>query len=177
MNLSPFAAAIAALALMGCTPASESPAAPAGDTAQAVHARSGYPLIPVTIESEGEGEGEGEVHTFTAEYVSTYAQREKGLMFRTELGANEGMLFDFSTTDAQPQRRAFWMKNTVIPLDIVYVREDGVIDSIAADAVPYSTTPLPSDGPAMFVLEIPGGRAAELGVGVGDTLRFKRPGE
>jgi len=86
-------------------------------------------------------------------------QQQKGLMFRTKMGPDEGMLFPSDT----PALRSFWMKNTVIPLDIVFIGADHMISNIAANAVPYSLDPIPSSGPAIAVLELNGGRAAELG--------------
>jgi len=76
------------------------------------------------------------------------------------MGPDEGMLFP---SDA-PAQRTFWMKNTVIPLDIVFIGPDHLISNIAANAVPYSLDPIPSSGAAIAVLELNGGRAAQLGI-------------
>ena len=81
-------------------------------------------------------------------------------MFRTRMGADEGMLFPFDP----PRQASFWMKNTVIPLDIIFIGPDRLVSNIAANATPYSLDPLPSAGTAAAVLEINGGRAAELGI-------------
>jgi hypothetical protein len=88
------------------------------------------------------------------------ASQEKGLMFRKSLAPDAGMLFDFHTPDFQ----TFWMKNTVIPLDMIFIRADGTISSIAPNAAPQSETPIPSYEPVRAVLEINGGRAAQLGI-------------
>ncbi len=93
--------------------------------------------------------------------AKTSENQARGLMFRTELGPNEGMLFP---TEGPPQCRSFWMHNTVISLDLLFIGPDHLVSNIAADAVPYSETPIPSAGPAIAVLEIPGGRAKELGI-------------
>jgi uncharacterized membrane protein (UPF0127 family) len=104
--------------------------------------------------------------TFKIEVVDTEVGRERGLMGRKVLAPDAGMLFDFLT----PQPVAFWMKDTLIPLDMVFIARDGVVKSIHADARPLDLTPIPSDGPVQFVLEIAGGRAAEIGLEPGDRM-------
>jgi uncharacterized membrane protein (UPF0127 family) len=107
---------------------------------------------------------------FKVEIADTAATREQGLMFRKLLARDRGMLFDFKT--AQPV--AFWMKNTLIPLDMLFVGADGHIVSIARNAAPMSETPIPSGGDALLVIEIPGGRAAEIGAEPGDLVHERR---
>ncbi len=107
------------------------------------------------------------VRNFTVEVADTDATREQGLMFRTHLAADRGMLFDFKT----PQPVAFWMKNTYIPLDMLFIAADGRVVSIARNATPMSETQIASGGEVLGVLEIRGGRAAELGVEPGDRVR------
>jgi uncharacterized membrane protein (UPF0127 family) len=107
------------------------------------------------------------VRRFMVEVADTVATREQGLMFRKSLAADRGMLFDFKT--AQPV--TFWMKNTYIPLDMVFISPEGRVISIARDAVPMSETLIPSGGDVLAVLEIRGGRAAELGMQPGDRVR------
>jgi uncharacterized membrane protein (UPF0127 family) len=104
--------------------------------------------------------------TFNIEVVDTEAGREHGLMGRKSLAPDAGMLFDFRA----PQPVAFWMKDTLIPLDMVFIARDGVVKSIHADAQPLDLTPIPSDGPVQFVLEIAGGRAAQIGLAPGDRM-------
>ena len=100
------------------------------------------------------------------EVATRCAEQAKGLMFRTAMGADEGMIFPISP----PRDAAFWMKNTVIPLDIVYIGTDRRILNIAANTVPYSEAPLPSAGIVSGVLELNGGRARALGIGPGDAV-------
>jgi len=95
---------------------------------------------------------------FKVQLATEWPQQEKGLMFRKAMPPNEGMLFDFHRS----QMMSFWMKNTLIPLDIVFIRADGTISSIAADAKPQSLKSIPSTEPVQAVLEINGGRAAAL---------------
>ena len=106
---------------------------------------------------------------FTVELAVTKAEQERGLMFRKSLAPDRGMLFPYNP----PQRAAFWMKNTLIPLDILYIAPDGRVLSIARNAVPHDETPLPSGGVIRGVLEIPGGRAAQLGILPGDRVLNK----
>lgn len=107
--------------------------------------------------------------SFQVEIADDEAERQQGLMYRTSLAPDRGMLFQFDR--AAP--RAFWMKNTYIPLDIIYIGADGRIVSIAAMAEPFNEAPIPSKAPASGVLEIYGGRAAELGIAVGDRVHHR----
>ena len=88
-------------------------------------------------------------------------------MFRKSLAPDRGMIFPYTP----PQHVAFWMKNTLIPLDMVFIREDGTIARIAT-AKPLDQTPVPSGEPVVAVLEIAGGRAAQLGIKAGDVARW-----
>jgi uncharacterized membrane protein (UPF0127 family) len=150
------------LAIAACSPGSTDAAPVAASTAARLHPVSGLPVIPLTVESGGK------VHRFEVELASTAAEQSRGLMFRTEMGANEGMVFPF-----KPHRMAsFWMRNTVIGLDIIFVGPDGRIINIEADAIPYDELPLESDGLAAAVLELNAGRAAQLGIKPGDRVRW-----
>jgi len=97
---------------------------------------------------------------FQVEVAADPDSQEKGLMFRKSMPPDAGMLFDFHT----PAFQTFWMKNTIMPLDMIFIRADGTISSIAPDATPYSETPIPSYEAVRAVLEINGGRAAQLGI-------------
>ena len=104
---------------------------------------------------------------FTVELAVDSRSQERGLMFRRSMAADAGMLFVF-----RPARTVdFWMKNTILPLDLVFIRADGRISSIAANAVPYSEAQIPSAEPVRAVLEINGGRAAALGLAPGERVR------
>jgi len=105
-------------------------------------------------------------HRFTVEVAATDRQRARGLMFREEMAADHGMLFIFEGEGD----RYFWMKNTPLPLDIVFIGAEGTIVSIAADTTPYSEAVIPSAGPARFVLEVNAGLSAKLGIEAGDTV-------
>ena len=104
---------------------------------------------------------------FTVEMALTGEQQERGLMFRRTLAPNAGMLFDFTREGEQ----SFWMKNTLIPLDLVFIKANGTIARVAPNCKPLSEEPIPSYEPVRAVLEIPGGRAAELGMKAGDRVR------
>ena len=110
---------------------------------------------------------------FTVEIADTEETRNRGLMYRKSLAPDKGMLFDFKT----PREAAFWMRNTLIPLDIIFITQDGRILTIARNAVPHSEVPIPSGGVIRGVLELAGGRAAQLGIYPGDRVKhriFKR---
>jgi uncharacterized membrane protein (UPF0127 family) len=108
-------------------------------------------------------------HRFTVEVAATPAEQERGLMFRKSLAPDRGLIFPY----APAQEVAFWMKNTLIPLDMIFIRSDGTIARIAT-AKPLDLTPVPSGEPVSAVLEIRGGRAAELGIREGDVAEWRR---
>ena len=116
--------------------------------------------MPLTIHSKTG------VHKFTVEVAATPEQQERGLMFRTDIPPDRGMIFPYEPA----QEVAFWMKNTLVPLDILYIRPDGKIGRITK-AEAMDLTPLPSGEPTSAVLEIRSGRAAELGIKQDDTVR------
>lgn len=160
--------AIFALALAACTASAPGQAAGAGGEPVAQRASvspAGLDVVPLTIT------GDKKSHDFRVEVARTSADQARGLMFRTELGANDGMIFPFPS----PRPASFWMKNTVISLDIIFIREDGTIESIADRTEPYSLEPVMSGEPVAAVLEIPAGRSEELGIKPGDRVRWIDP--
>ncbi len=106
------------------------------------------------------------VHAFSVEMAENDADRAKGLMFRKELPEGRGMLFDFQ----REQEVSFWMENTYIPLDMIFIRGDGRILRIAENTEPLSTRLIPSGGPVRAVLEVIGGTARKLGIAPGDRV-------
>ncbi len=105
---------------------------------------------------------------FEVELATTPAQEEQGLMYRQRLAPDAGMLFDFG--DTAP--RAFWMKNTLIPLDMLFIADGRIVD-IHERAVPLSEDVIPSRVPARAVLELNGGTVSHLGIKIGDVVRYK----
>jgi uncharacterized protein len=103
---------------------------------------------------------------FQVEIADDPRETSIGLMFRRQMAENEGMLFDFGAEE----RRSFWMRNTYIPLDMIFIKADGIIDSIAERATPLSEKSVRSKGPVRFVLEINGGLSDSLGISPGDTV-------
>lgn len=118
--------------------------------------------MPLTIHS-----GNG-AHHFDVAVAKTDAQQERGLMFVKSLPPNKGMIFPYDP----PQSVAFWMENTLIPLDIVFIRANGTIARIT-EGKPLDEAQLPSGEPIAAVLEIRGGRAHELGIRVGDRVSWR----
>jgi hypothetical protein len=110
----------------------------------------------------------GSAYRFEVELATTAAQREQGLMFRQSMAANAGMLFLYPSE----QPVAFWMKNTLIPLDMLFLKADGSIARIAANAVPHDETPIPSNASVKAVLEVNGGTATALGIKEGDKVEY-----
>jgi uncharacterized membrane protein (UPF0127 family) len=106
-------------------------------------------------------------HVFRIELARTPRERAKGLMFRRELAADAGMLFDFQ----REETIAMWMKNTYVSLDMIFLSRQGKVVSIAADATPLSEAVISSGQPAYAVLEVPAGTAHRIGAAVGDLFR------
>lgn len=106
----------------------------------------------------------------TVEVAATPAQQALGLMYRKELGANTGMLFVFDSTIEHP----FWMKNTVLPLDMIFLGEDRKVVGIVKDAVPFTTTSRTVGVPSRYVLEVNAGFSDTHGVKTGDQATFER---
>jgi uncharacterized membrane protein (UPF0127 family) len=102
------------------------------------------------------------------EIADTAAARELGLMYRQHLGKDAGMLFIFK----QPQQLTFWMKNTEIPLDMIFAGADGIVVGIIANAEPFSERQLSVDGDSQYVLEVNGGFAQRHEIRPGDRLQF-----
>lgn len=145
-----------ALALAACNGTAASTAS------DAAVAPSGLDLVPLTIIAGTT------THNFTVEVARTSQEQARGMMFRTEVAADRGMIFPFDP----PKIASFWMKDTLIPLDIFFIRADGSIDRLAENAVPQNLEPIVSGGEVALVLELAGGTAARLGIDESATVRW-----
>lgn len=144
-----FYAAVFSLALLsGCSPG---------------HEQARLPTAQIEVDTSS-----GPVK-FTVELATDDASRSHGLMFRTDLAADAGMLFEFDKDGF----RSFWMKNTPLPLDLLFIRSDGTISTISENAIPYSEETILSSEPVRAVLEINGGRAHALGIEPGGKVHGK----
>ena len=146
-----------AVAVAACSPTVAPADTPAGQP------QTGLRQVPLTITSASG------VHRFTVDIAATPQQQETGLMFVKRLAPDRGMIFPYDP----PRPVAFWMHNTLIPLDMVFIRADGSIARIAT-AKPLDDTPVPSGESIAAVLEITGGRAAQLGIVPGDKVEWWR---
>lgn len=126
---------------------------------------AGLEQVPLTVTSGAK------THRFTVEVARTPEEQATGLMHRQSLASDRGMVFPF----ASPRIASFWMKDTLIPLDIIFVRADGAITNIEANTVPLSLEPVVSYEDVTAVLEIAGGRSAELGIKPGDKVEWSAP--
>lgn len=144
-----------AAGLPGCA-AAQAPAAQVPAPVEAPEART-EPLAIATRDGR---------RSFAVEVMRNDAERSRGLMFRRTMARDHGMLFDFE----QPQAVSMWMKNTYLPLDMVFIRSDGTIARVAADTEPLSTQIVPSGEPVLAVLELNAGTAARLGIRAGDRV-------
>lgn len=129
----------------------------------------------VNIEFKKEGNLQvlknGEVtRTIDIEIADTPYEWETGLMYRESMEDNQGMLFIYP--NAAP--RSFYMKNTYIPLDIIFLGADTTVVSFKENAIPRDETSIPSNAPAKFILEINGGKVADWNIETGDKMRFTR---
>ena len=123
--------------------------------------RGAEPQRETLVVAAGDGE-----HVFQVEIADDPRERALGLMYRRAMPDDEGMLFDFG----EEQPASFWMRNTYISLDMLFIRADGTIESIAERTTPLSEKSVPSKGPVRYVLEIKGGLSDELGIEAGDRV-------
>ena len=162
------AAAVMGLGLLAACSPGQSATASAQTPAPAEAARhpvSGLEVIDLTVDRGGKK------LAFKVELAASAEAQARGLMFRNALGDNEGMIFP----SAAPEPRSFWMKNTPLSLDIIFIGPDGRISNIAANTVPYSLESVRSSGPASAVLELRAGRSKELGIVPGDRVMWGKP--
>ena len=149
-------------ALLAACSASTGEAGAQSTQGASIHPQSGLAVVPLTV-THG-----AQKHVFRVELARTQQEQSKGLMFRTAMGPDEGMIFPMDP----PRGASFWMRNTVLPLDLLFIGVDGKISNIAANARPYDETPLASVGLVKGVLELNAGRAAELGIVPGDSVAW-----
>ena len=136
-----------------------SPNAPKAENTSSARQISALPLTIRTANGS---------HRFTVEVALTERQQERGLMFRQSIAPDAGMLFPMDP----PRTASFWMKDTLIPLDMLFIHTDGSIAFLKANAAPYSREPVSAGIPVAAVLELRGGRAAELGIREGDHVQW-----
>lgn len=128
----------------------------------AVSACQAQPKVTITTKA-------GRQATFQIEIADTPAKREMGLQYRRELAADRGMIFLFPFESQQ----SFWMKNTPLPLDMIFINRERKIVGIVEQTVPFSLEPRSVEGASQFVLEINGGLAKRHGIRAGDAVRFE----
>lgn len=150
---------LSALLTIGLLAACSSPPPAADNVDQAQVVSTSLPVVIRTAKG---------THRFDVEVAATPLEQEKGLMFRKELAPDSGMLFPMDP----PRTASFWMKDTLIPLDMLFIHTDGTIAFLKSDAQPYSRIPVSAGVPVAAVLELRGGRAAELGIAEGDRVQW-----
>jgi uncharacterized membrane protein (UPF0127 family) len=169
MNRSPFHAVGAALLLLLACQAPEAqgkppPSAPPTDVTAKDYVMQPLPRAFVRLH-----DAFGGVHRVEVEVAATPEARSRGLMWRTELAAGKGMLFLFPEEEVQ----SFWMRNTLIPLDMIFINTSMKVAGIVERAEPRTTTPRTVGVPSQFVLEVPGGWSQSVGVTKGSTVEFE----
>ena len=156
--MNPFLFAITLAASLGaCAPNGGG----ASDAPALERSEAGLEQVHVTIKSATG------THRFIAEVARSPEEQQRGMMFRESVAPDRGMIFPYDP----PQDTAFWMENTLIPLDMIFIRADGTIARIAT-ATPLSQELVPSGEPVAAVLEIAGGRSAQLGIKAGDKVEW-----
>jgi uncharacterized protein len=145
------------LALLLLAPAACSTGAFGGDTVAPLE------QVPLSIKTATK------TLSFKVEVARTSEEQARGLMFRTALPEKGGMIFPM----IPPRDASFWMKDTVMSLDMIFIRADGSIARIEPDTIPYSLTPVPSGEPVGAVLELAAGKTAALGIAEGDVVTWK----
>ena len=126
---------------------------------------AGLDQVPLTVTTTS-----GKTHRFIVEVARTVDEQAQGLMNRQTLAPDRGMIFPYDV----PTPASFWMKNTLIPLDMIFVRSDGTVARIEANTAPLSLDPVPAGEPVIAVLELAGGRSAELGITAGAKVAWPR---
>ena len=154
---------VAVLALLLAMPMAVAPAAPVAAEIVAGKPQTGLETLSLVITT-----ADGKAHRYRVELARTEAQQAHGMMFRTEVPSGTGMLFPMEP----PRPASFWMENTLVSLDLLFLGADGRIRNIAANAVPKSQALLNSVGPVVAVLELAGGEAARINARPGDSVRW-----
>lgn len=147
-----------ALAVMAATTALGG----AGSAQEPLVANAPLPTIVLTLTAKGHP------RRYTVEVAKTTVEQARGLMLRKVMGRGHGMLFPMQT----PREASFWMEGTYLPLDIIFIAPDHSVRRIAANAVPFSKTDIPSGGVAAAVLELNAGEAARIGLKPGDAVSY-----
>ena len=135
--------------------------------ASIVAAQAEAPLEPLTIDTASGP------HRFKVEVMRTEPERERGLMYRKTMPRDRGMLFEYQAE----QPVAFWMHNTYLPLDLIFIGKDGRVVNVARDAKPMDDSLIPSAGPALGVLELDAGSAKAIDLKAGDVVHHKMFGD
>lgn len=159
-------ARISALALAVTFTGSLVPAPAGAATVQANaqgQPQTGLKVVPLKLTTRN-----GRTHLYKVEVAATPGQQAHGMMFRNRMAPGTGMIFPLNP----PRAASFWMRNTLIPLDLIFIGSDGKVRNIAANAVPKSEAMLSSVGPVAAVLELKGGEAERIGLAPGDRVQW-----
>jgi uncharacterized membrane protein (UPF0127 family) len=169
MTRSPFHAVGAALLLLLACQAPEAQGKPPANRATPDVTAEDYVMPPLPRAWVRLKDAYGGVHRVEVEVAATPESRTRGMMWRTELAAGKGMLFLFPTEEVQ----SFWMRNTLIPLDMIFINSQKRVVGIIERAEPRSLASRSVGVPSQFVLEVPGGWSQSVGVTKGSTVEFE----